>query len=111
MAEFSILHFAKPGDRLLPIGILLVDTTGGKLLIQCRNDWDKFSSGDDLDVLRALSDSLIQLGRELGAVGLLNFLEETFSNSIRITDRRSIASTDIDATLQTLYSTYIVEST
>jgi hypothetical protein len=111
MAEFSILHFAKPGERLLPVGILLLDTTSGELLIQCRNDWDKFSSGDDLEVLRALSDGLIQLSKELGAVRLLNVLEETFSNSIRITDRQSIASTDIDATLKTLYSTYVLEST
>lgn len=106
MAEFSILHFAEPGGPLVPIGVLLFDTARDELLVQCRNDWDRFSE-EDAGVLRPWTESLIQLGREFGAGALLNLLEESLSNSIRISDRRPIESTNLDATLETLYSTYV----
>ena len=83
-AQFSILSAKQPGARKsIPIGIVL--TAQGALFVRVRTQWDSWEASD-AEVLSALADDLVQLGRLLGAHKLVSYLEDTHSNSVRISD-------------------------
>ena len=110
-AEFSVLSFARPGGLIVPIGVLLFDLNGQQLLVRCRQDWDSVAEGDDAEVLAALSDDLVQVARNLGAVKLLDYLEDTLSHSIQISTRQRIETTNVEDALDELYSHYVETGT
>jgi hypothetical protein len=104
-AEFSILSLAHAGGDIVPIGILLLN--GQELVIRCRQDWDNVADADDLELLTALAEDLVQRGRELGAVKLLDYLEDTLSNWLRISDRQRIETKNLDEEIDRLYNLYV----
>jgi Protein of unknown function (DUF3037) len=105
--EFSVLFFAKPGGPVVPIGILLFDRPQQQLRVRLRANWADIADRDDAEILACLSDELVQLGKELGAQGLLEYLNDTLSHSIRITDAKTIFSTNPDATLDNLFQVHV----
>jgi hypothetical protein len=107
-AEFAILSFARPTGGEIPFGILLLDTAQQQLRVQMRRNFS-FADVDDAEVLSAISSDIILMAKELGAQKLLNYLEDTVSNAIRITNRQLITCPDIDAALDALYAEHIAE--
>ena len=90
-AVWSLLEVAQPGRRPQPLGILLVDEESGDLTLRLR----KAESFDDLeeqeiDILDLLADDLRQRARETDSKKLLDSLEDSLSNFLRISDRTAI---------------------
>ena len=106
-AEFSILSFARPGGSVIPIGILVRDCSRNQLRPRLRRDWETVAAEEDAEVLEALADNLLQVGRELGAQGLLDYLADTASNAIRLGPRERIETEDLEQLLDALYERYI----
>ncbi len=93
-ATWSLLELARPGAKLLPLGILLVEEAGGKLTLRLRGS----ASFDDLeeeetDILDFLESDLRTKALEAGGHALLGSLEDTLSNFLRIGDRTAVAYT------------------
>jgi hypothetical protein len=104
-SEFSVLSFDS-----IPIGILLLDGDRGQLLLRCRQDWVDVLPTEDAEIMSALCDDLVRLGRDHG-VALLDYLEDSFSHSVRISVRQRIEITDVDDALDQLYSCYVERTT
>src|SRR5579863_1737630 len=86
--EFSLLEADLPGHGLETIGVLLLDPGTDTLYVRLRRDFS--ANEEDTEVLAALEDDLLSKARETGGAAVLEFLETTVSNSIRITDREAV---------------------
>jgi SOS-response transcriptional repressor LexA len=105
-AQFSILEVELPGGAPLNAGILLEDTARDRLYIRVRRDWADLT-GDEAEVLSALESDLTAKSEELGAEKLLESLEGTLSNAVRISDRRPVVVEDFARTLSRLYRQHV----
>jgi SOS-response transcriptional repressor LexA len=69
-------------------GVLLEDPAHDRLYIRLRRDWDRIAPEEEVEVLEALEDGLRTLAAELGAARVFDHLEDTLSNTLRVSDRR-----------------------
>jgi phage repressor protein C with HTH and peptisase S24 domain len=105
--EYVILTVAMPGESEESAGVLLLDVAQDDLHLKLRRDWDEISSEDDAEVLRELEADLALKAREMGGAGLLQWLEDNASQTVRISDRETVAVRDFGATLNRLYRQHV----
>jgi phage repressor protein C with HTH and peptisase S24 domain len=107
-ACWSLLEVAPSGGRPVPYGILLADRDTDQLTRRLR-DAASFDELDEpeLDILTALPRDLDQKAGEIGALGLLDSLEDSLSGFFRISDRTSIAYSDAQATVDRLFNEHV----
>jgi phage repressor protein C with HTH and peptisase S24 domain len=86
--------------------VLLADTASDRLYTRFRRDLPEVFP-EEADILELLADDLNAKGEELGAGGLLRWLEENASNFFRVTDQERVEVEDFPATLQWLYHRHI----
>ena len=99
-----VLEAALPGRESLNIGVLLADPSSDELYVRLRRDWASISDDpEDVELLKALADDLELKGREMGAEALIGGLEDSLSNTIRISDRRRVIVEDFSRALDRLY--------
>lgn len=101
-AKFSILESNLPARGRVAAGVLLQDCERGQLYIRLRRDWDRIAP-EEAEVLASLESDLSQKAAEMGAEGLLDYLEETLSNFLTIGDRRESLVEDFPRALNRLY--------
>ncbi len=101
--EYLLLEAALPGIPPQPIGVLLHDPESGRLGVRLRRDWDRVAGPDEVEVFQALAASLEDRAREGPAKELLAWLEDTLSNSIRVSERKPVAMGRFESTLRLLY--------
>ena len=91
-ATWSLLELARPGVKPLPLGILLVDDATGKLTPRLRGSatFDDLEE-EEIDILDFLESDLLEKARESGGKAVLDSLEDTLSNFLRIGDRTGVA--------------------
>ncbi len=106
-ALYSLLLADLPGHSPETIGVLLLDPATDSLHVRLRRDWSTVASAEDAEVLEELEDDLMSQARERGAAGVLDFLENTASLSLRVTDREAITVRDFDKTLSELYREHV----
>src|SRR5581483_2267317 len=94
-ARYSIVTVDLPGGESVNAGVLLEDPATDRLWVRMRRDWDAIFP-EEADVLAEFEDDLIAKSREMGAARLLAWIEETWSNLFRISDRREVAAEDPD---------------
>ena len=95
-----------PRRGLAAIGVLLQDPARTGFHIRLRRDWDEVA-GEDAELFEALEDDLDAKAAEWGAEKLFGWLEDTLSNTVRITDRESVLVRDFEQTLNRLYSRHV----
>jgi SOS-response transcriptional repressor LexA len=104
--RYAILEAELPGAETTAIGVLLEDPSTNRLHIRLRRDFDEIA-GEDAEVFEALEDDLAAKAEEWGAEKLFVWVEETLSNTVRITDRESVLVQDFERTLNRLYSRHV----
>ena len=104
--RYAVLEAEFPGAETTAIGILLEDPSTDRLLVRLRRDWDEIA-GEDAEVFELLEDDLRAKAEEMGAERLFAYLEDTLSNTLRITDRQSVLVSDFERTLNRLYSQHV----
>lgn len=109
-ARYSLLEVQLPGGDLSPAGVLLEDTGQDHLYVKLRRDWGQIASDEDAEVLEALAGDLADKAVELGADALLRHLEDTLSNTLRISDRRETMVENFDRALERLYRKHVVST-
>ena len=106
-AEFALLEFVRPGEAPVTIGVLLHDSTARRLGFRLRRDWDRIADEDERELLELLADDLRARIASESPEEFLARLEDTLSNSLRITDRRPTFGAAFEATLQRLYNEHV----
>ena len=104
--QYSVLSVALPGAAVENAGILLVDPGADRAYIRFRPDLSTLSDEDE-DYLEALADDLTARAAEMGAVALLDWLEENASNFVRAGNRDTVAVDSFDKTLNRLYRRHV----
>jgi phage repressor protein C with HTH and peptisase S24 domain len=88
------------------IGVLLADTGTGKPWFRLRPDFD-FAEPEDAEVLELLEEEMRARAAEMGALRYLDWLEDTLSNVVRVSDRQTVAVDSFTRVLDRLYSEHI----
>ncbi len=104
-ARYSILMVDLPGE-VVNAGVLLEDPAANRLYIRMRRDWDLIAS-DEAEVLAEIGADLAAKSVGMGADRLLEHLEDTLSNALRVTDRRDVTVEDFPRALGRLYREHV----
>ena len=108
-ARYAVLSVELPGVGESAAGVLLEDPTTDRVFIRLRRDWEKIAP-QEADVLSAVEADLSAKASEVGASRLLEYLEDTLSNTIRITLRREVMAEDFERALARLYREHVKPS-
>jgi phage repressor protein C with HTH and peptisase S24 domain len=102
--SYVLLEAALPGLTPRNIGVLLVDpaTSRGWLRMQ-----PNFDFAEDPEVLEGLAEHLEQLLSEMGAAALLDSLEDSLSNAVRISARQAVGVDAFTRVLDRLYREHV----
>jgi hypothetical protein len=107
--EWTLLVAELPERLAQPIGVLFADTGANQLYVRLKQDWwTDFSSQDDAEVWRELTEDFERRAQEMGAIHFLDWLEDTASHTMRITARQPISFRDPEITLGSLYQQHVV---
>jgi SOS-response transcriptional repressor LexA len=109
IAQLSILELELPGEPPVNAGVLLADPASDRLLIRMRRDWEEIAPGE-AEVLAALEDDLEAQSREMGAARLVDHLEDTLSNTLRVSGRRQVMVEDLSRALGRYYREHVSSS-
>ena len=105
-ARYSLLTVELPGQEAATAGVLLEDPAANFVHIRLRRDWDQLAP-EEAEVLSLLEDDLLARAAQLGAAEFLAHLEDTLSNTIRVSDRRQTIVEDFPRALGRLYRQHV----
>ncbi len=105
--RYAVLEADLPEQGTVTLGILLQNPAVNAVHIRLRRDWESIIGDDDLELYESLEEDLNAKASEMGAERFFAWLEDTLSNTIRITDRESILVRNFDQTLNRLYSQHV----
>jgi len=108
-ACWSLLEMVQAGRRPVPYGVLLADQETGQWAQRLQDAGAYFDELDEpeFDILTALPADLRQKAREMGGVGLLDWLEDSLSGFFRISDRTPIAYSGAQTTVDRLFDEHV----
>lgn len=106
-AEYLLVEVYLPGRRPQTAGVLLYQPGENRLEGKFRRDWAQIADEDEEEVLAGIPGHLETLARELGADQALRLWEETWSNTLRLSERRSVLSAGFQSTLRRLYNEHV----
>jgi hypothetical protein len=109
LTHFLLLQFERPGDgRVWPVAVLLLNTADDKLYVRGREVYTIIADAEDAVVLEETVTQLQADAREQGGSAILEVLESTLSNSLRITERIPLPTPHIGLTLDHLAAAFLL---
>ncbi len=105
-ARYSLLMVELPGQDVITAGVLLEDPATDRVHIRLRRDWQNIDP-DEAEVLELLEDDLLARAADEGAAKFFARLEDTLSNTIRVSDRREAMVEDFPRALARLYREHV----
>jgi phage repressor protein C with HTH and peptisase S24 domain len=106
-AKFSLLQVAVPGKSPRNIGILLLDTEGGRLYKKLRRGWESIAGPENVEILELLDEDFETRMEELGGEPFLRSLEDSLSNFLLITDRSEVTVSNFETALNRLFEEHV----
>jgi phage repressor protein C with HTH and peptisase S24 domain len=106
VARYSLLTVVLPGQGNVTVGVLLEDPATDRVHIRLRRDWQSIDP-DEAEVLAFLEDDLLAQAAEVGATKFFTRLEDTLSNTLRVSDRREVMVEDFPRALARLYREHV----
>ncbi|MEP7362989.1 MAG: S24 family peptidase [Acidobacteriota bacterium] len=107
-AELRLLELALPEQDGEVCGVLLFDPSDERLGVRLRRDWETLTDDEnDLEVLELLEDDIQRKALEMGGTGFLAYLEETLSNTIRMSEPDQVLMGGFASTLNRLYEKHV----
>jgi phage repressor protein C with HTH and peptisase S24 domain len=103
---YVILEAVLPGEAPRNIGILLADIATGKPWFRIRQDFH-FAGEEDAEVLELLEEDMRRRASEMGAAAYLDWLEDTLSNVLRVSDKEKLAVDSFTRVLDRLYAEHV----
>lgn len=110
-AFWALLEVAPAGCVPQPVGVIVVDGETGHIEVRMRESTELVDlelDEDEAEVLDAVAADLVARAKEDGAMELLDSLEDSLSNFLRVSDRERIAlSRGLSATAEELYAEHV----
>jgi len=110
IARYSLMMVELPGKEAVTAGVLLEDPATDRVHIRLRRDWERIDP-DEAEVLAFLEDDLLARAADEGAAKFFARLEDTLSNTIRVSDRRETMVEDFPRALARLYREHVRSET
>ena len=85
--ELMFLEFHPPGERPVAAGFFLLETERDELHFRVRKEWPEILDPVDRLYLESVDQTFRMIQRDKGSVGLIDFLESTLSNVLRLSGR------------------------
>jgi hypothetical protein len=105
-SQYLIVQVDLGGAEPQNIGILLLDAEANRLHARFLCDLRELV-GSEADCFECLADDVSAKSLEFGAERYLIWLESTLSNTLRVSQRKSVVVDDYAATLDRLYAKHI----
>jgi phage repressor protein C with HTH and peptisase S24 domain len=100
---YVVLETALPERERQSIGVLLVDPAADRLWLRLREQFDDCADPEDAEVFESLEEDFRNRAGEMGASALLDWLEDSLSNALRVSERQSVAVDSFTRVLDRLY--------
>jgi phage repressor protein C with HTH and peptisase S24 domain len=103
-------------DAVLPdrppctIGVLLIDADTGRPWFRMRRNFANIAEPEDGEVLEGLEEHIRQCLAESGSEPFLNSLEDTLSNTLRISPRETVSVDAFSRVLDRLYREHVEDT-
>jgi SOS-response transcriptional repressor LexA len=104
---YVLLEAVLPARPPQNIGVFLLDPGADRAWIRLRENYDGLADPDDREVLEAVWEDLETRSAESGAAACLEFLEDSLSNALRVTERRNIAVDAFSRALDRLFDQHV----
>lgn len=104
---YVLLEAALPGSAPRNIGVLLIDPAADRAFLRMRPSFDDIADPLDAEVFAALEKHIRDCIAEMGAGVYLQSLEDTASNTIRVSDPRTVEVDAFTRVLDRLYSDHV----
>ncbi len=105
-ALFSVLAVEIPGEAPANAGVFLEDPGTDRLYLRLRRDWESIAP-QEAEVLSEIESDLSAKAREVGAARLLENIEDTLSNILRVSAREPVEVQDFERSLARLYREHV----
>jgi hypothetical protein len=110
LAQFLLLQFQRPGrEHALPVAVLVFDAQNDRLHVRGREDLTSVADTDDALVLAETVRQLEADANARSGLAILDLLESTLSNSVRMTERIAFETQNIRATVDLLAAAFFLE--
>jgi phage repressor protein C with HTH and peptisase S24 domain len=105
--EYLLLELALPDAPTRSIGVLLRDSETGQVYPKIRGHWEEIPDAEEAELLKALDQDFKAKIREMGGDEFLRQLEDSLSNTLRLSERTAVAVDDFPRTLARLYEEHV----
>ena len=93
----------------IDLGVLVLDEATDRLYFRFRTDVDEMADPDDIEVIRGIPGMIESMATEMGALGLLKFLEDCCSNAIRLGERFTVQAENAVEALNREFAKIVAE--
>src|SRR5512146_2311971 len=101
--SYALLEAWLPERPPRVIGVFLLDPEAGRAWVRMRGRYEEIADPEDAEVLAGLEPYIHARIDEIGAAGLLESLEDSLSNVLRISGRREVAVDAFTRVLDRIY--------
>jgi SOS-response transcriptional repressor LexA len=107
---YVLLDAVLPERPSCTVGVLLIDLATGRPWLRMRRGFDAIADPEDAEVLDLLEDHIRQLLAESGAEAFLLSLEDTLSNTMRVSPRQAVSVDAFSRVLDRLYREHVEDT-
>jgi phage repressor protein C with HTH and peptisase S24 domain len=104
---YVLLEAALPGRPQRNIGVLLIDPESGRGWVRMRREYGEMADPEDAQVLEALEEEIRGRIEESGAEAYLASLEDSLSNTVRVSERQTVEVDAFTRVLDQLYQEHV----
>jgi SOS-response transcriptional repressor LexA len=104
---YVVLEAVLPGKPARNIGVFLADLASNRAWVRLRERFEDWAEPEDAEVLEATEGHLRTLVEESGAEACLAWLEDSFSNAIRVSERQTVPVDAFTRVLDHLFSDHV----
>src|SRR5580700_2494850 len=107
LGEYLLLQLARSDAPLRNIGVLLRDAEAGEVYSKIRGSGGEIPDAEETVLLEALDEDVEAKIDEMGEGEFLRHLEDSLSNTLRLSEPTSVAVDDFPHTLVRLYEEHM----
>jgi SOS-response transcriptional repressor LexA len=107
---YVLLDAVLPARPPCPVGVLLIDLDTGRPWFRMRRDFARIADPEDAEVFAGLEDHIRLCLADSGAETFLRSLEDTLSNTLRVSQRQAVAVDAFSRVLDRLYREHIEDT-
>jgi SOS-response transcriptional repressor LexA len=107
---YVLLDAVLPARAACPVGVLLIDLDTGRPWFRMRRDFAGIADPEDAEVFAGLEDHIRRCLAESGAESFVRSLEDTLSNTLRISQRQAVTVDAFSRVLDRLYREHVEDT-